>query len=350
MLTGILIAFFLPATSYAARTSKRSTAFLSAGVQKQRIELDNTEMTMLAKQLESDIDKVQKVLLVALEEFNHLVPKQSTTMTNSTVDSKQKPAPKQEARPSKEQAAAKVKANATNSTKASSNATISSKRKSTETVHASSTNSSKVPSAKDANTTAGQAGKPVMAKSSNPVAATSINKKAHVKKIAQAQQTILQNLFKHLKANIVNLNKEENKGKQEAQTEVQQLQARLKRDKEQLNKTGLSKFDRERLVNRTRMDTFELQYWTRDRSLEHSMFHTNLKMQHALMSRVKTVISACKEAAAKGRVTPMMMRKLRSQAMPNAFMQMRWGLKHKAEQYHAHVLTGRWMLAKDETE
>lgn len=255
--------------------------------------------------MNAEIDEVQSTLDLALVDLGNLVEKQTANTTNSS--------------------------------------------NTTEQMHAGSSNSSQVPSKKEAIKTETQPGKPALNKTSNAVAAVG-TKAQRVRKVVQTQQTILEKLFKHLKSNIVNLNKEENSAKQISEKAVQKLQARLKSDKAELNKTGLSKFEHDRLVNRTRTDTFELQYWTRDRSLGHSMFHTNLKMQHGLMSRVHSVIAACKDVALKGHVDPEMMKMLRAQALPKAFIQMRSSLKHKAQQYYAHVLTARWMEAESATD
>jgi len=250
------------------------------------------------KQMSSDIDEVQKVLKVALVELEQWVQKEPANATNSTI------------------AHPKVQGN-----------------------------SSKVPSTEKAGKK-GDAIEPTMNKSSKVVAALD-SKKARVQKVAQTQEAVLENLFKHLKSNIVNLNKEEGSAKEVAAKSMQRLQKRLKAEQAELQKKGLSSFEHDRLVNRTRTDTFELQYWTRDRSLGHQMFHTNLKMQHGLMSRVHEVIAACKEAALKGHLDPAMMKKLQAQSTPKAFIEMRSNLNHKAQQYYAHVLTARWMVAEE---
>jgi len=305
---------------------ERSATFLSAGVSaelQQTSQTSRKELGMLQeteKQMYSDIDRVQKVLKVSMMELENWVQKEpvNNTNTSSKVSSKEESTnkksthstegnPRQEAALVKEQASKKVNASFTNSSQ------IISKEKATT--------------------------------SANVVAASS--HKAKVKQVAQKQESILETLFKHLKSNIVNLNKQESSAKEVAAKSIQRLQARLKKDKEELQKKGLSSFEHDRLVNKTRTDTFELQYWTRDRSLGHSMFHTNLKMQHTLMSRVHDVIAVCKEAASKGHVDPGLMRKLQSQALPKAFIQMRSTLNHKAQQYYAHVLTARWMVAEE---
>jgi len=286
-------------------------------------------------QMEADIDHVAKVLEVAFVEFGHLVEEQPASATGCTNSA------------SKEQATKTVHENVTNPTavpqKTANSTAVHPKGTSTEKVNASSTN-------KGVNQTAAQVVKAANSSTSVAAIGTKAHRAAHVRKVVNEQKSLLENLFKHLKSNIVNLNKQENQAKQVAQKSIQRLQERLKKDKAELQKPNLSKFEHDRLVNRTRTDTFELQYWTRDRSLGHSMFHTNLKMQHGLMSRVKSVIAACKEAAVKGRIDPAMVKKLKAQALPTAFVEMRSNLKHKAQQYYAHVLTARYMDATSDTD
>jgi len=262
-------------------------------------------MGMLQKrenEMYSDIEEVRKNLNMALLELGQLVEHQPANTTNSTLE---------------HQTANKIKNFTTEATKK---------------VNASGNNSTKV-SPKDENA------KKVVAV---------VGKKAKVRAVVQAQQTILENLFKHLKSNIVNLNKEESSSKTEAAKQIKRLEARLKKDETELARKDLSKFEHEELVNRTRTDKFELQYWNRDRSLGHQMWHTNLKMEHSLMNRVHTVISACKEAVAKGGVDPKLLKKLQGQALPKAFIEMQSTIKHKSQQYYAHVLTARWMEVQSE--
>jgi len=330
MLSAALAAAFLCAMSDATRTlgkKERSTAFLSAGVSvkaQQTSQVSRKELGMLQKtesQMSSDINQVQEVLRVALMDLGHYVqnePANTTKHSNPTVSS---------------------------SDETSKKVTSSPKELTSKKVNVSVNNSSRIPST-EKSAKKDDSAKPVMNKSSHVAAASDLKVKK-VKQVAQKQEAILETLFKHLKSNIVNLNKQESSAKEVAAKSIQRLQARLKADKAELQKKGLSAFEHERLVNRTRTDTFELQYWTRDRSLGHQMFHTNLKLQHGLMSRVHEVIAACKEAASKGRVDPEVMKKLHTQALPKAFVEMQSTLKHKAQQYYAHVLTARWMVAEE---
>lgn len=122
------------------------------------------------------------------------------------------------------------------------------------------------------------------------------NLSANLKK----QQGTLEKLFSHLKSNIADFNKREADGKKDSQAYAERLKKRLSEDKKKLEDSSLSDFDREMLVNRTRTEEHELKFWTRGRELQHDMFHSNLKLTHGLMSRVKTVMEAYKQVLATG--------------------------------------------------
>jgi len=310
-LKALLALAFLFAVSDAARKNKlRSTAFLSAGVSvdaQQKVQT-TTRLSLLRKiqsEIKSDINEVQRTLKVSLVELEHWAQKEAANKSNNTVVH-----PKHDA----------------------------------AFVHEVKGNSSK--SINMSTTGMHNAFKPGINASSSLLAHSS-GRAARVRQVAQAQQSILETLFKHLKSNIVNLNKQEGSSKEVAAKNIQRLQARLKADKAGLQKKDLSQFEHDRLVNRTRTDTFELQYWTRDRSLGHQMFHTNLKLEHGLMSRVHQVIAACKDAALKGHMDPEMLKKLQGQSVPKAFVEMQSSLAHQAQKYYAHVLTARWMDAEE---
>jgi len=154
------------------------------------------------------------------------------------------------------------------------------------------------------------------------------------------EQSVLEDLMKHLKSNIATYNKEDSEGKKKSEEMVDRFQKKLKKDKAALNQTGLSDFDHARLVNQTRMDELDLKYWSRDRELQHNMFHANLKMAHGLMSHVKNVIAAYKEAFTKGHVDATLLKKVQNEVVPKAFVQMREDLKQHAEQYTTHLRQG----------
>jgi len=161
------------------------------------------------------------------------------------------------------------------------------------------------------------------------------------KKAVKDEQNVLQDLFKHLKVNIASFNKQEGHDKDKTEVIRQKLEARLKKDKATLAMKNISDFERERLTNATRMEAHELEYWNRDRDLQHHMFHSNLKMTHGLMSRVKTVMEAYKEAMSKGAIGPDLMKKVHSMSpTAAAFLEMRKDVKERAHLYKVHLRLG----------
>jgi hypothetical protein len=161
------------------------------------------------------------------------------------------------------------------------------------------------------------------------------------KKAVSEEKDVLANLFKHLKVNIASFNKQETKDKDKTADIRKKLEARLKKDKATLAMKNISDFERERLTNSTRMEQHELEYWTRDRDLQHHMFHSNLKMTHGLMSRVKTVLEAYKEAFAKGQISQDLMKKVHAMSPTKAaFLQMRKDVRERAHLYKVHLRLG----------
>lgn len=172
---------------------------------------------------------------------------------------------------------------------------------------------------------------------------TSLNKlsPAEFKKAAKEEQDVLQDLFKHLKVNIASFNKQETHDKDKTEAIHKKLQARLKRDKATLAMKNISDFEHERLTNATRMEAHELEYWSRDRDLQHHMFHSNLKMTHGLMSRVKSVLEAYKEAFNKGHVDAHLLKKVHDMSPTKvAFLEMRKDVKERAHLYKVHLRLG----------
>lgn len=172
--------------------------------------------------------------------------------------------------------------------------------------------------------------------------------KKNLTAVLSKEQDVLQGLFAHLKKNIKHFNEEETKGKKDNARRVKELQAKLKRDQEQLKSGKLSKFMHEALVNRTRLEEHELQYWSRGREIEHSMFHSNLKMSHGLMQRVKTVMEAYTQALSKGAVDPKVLKEMSAAAIPRAFVQLREKLGKVAKQHRLHLMAEAQLVASDE--
>eukprot|EP00927_Polykrikos_kofoidii_P029623 TRINITY_DN2559_c0_g1_i1.p1 TRINITY_DN2559_c0_g1~~TRINITY_DN2559_c0_g1_i1.p1 ORF type:complete len:215 (+),score=43.51 TRINITY_DN2559_c0_g1_i1:65-646(+) len=130
----------------------------------------------------------------------------------------------------------------------------------------------------------------------------------------QKEQTALKGLLAHLKVEIMDMNKQESKGKTQKQQLISNLKLRLDRDSAKLNDTHLSKFEHDVAVNRTLSDERELKYWSRSRELQHGIFHANLAATHGIMSKVKSVMQAYDEVLSKGKISPEVQEKMRRAA------------------------------------
>jgi hypothetical protein len=139
----------------------------------------------------------------------------------------------------------------------------------------------------------------------------------------KAQQDKLSELFNHLKGNIAGFNKRESDQKTDAGAFAERLKKRIAEDKKKLQSPSLSDFDREMLVNRTRTEEHELKFWSTGRSLQHDMFHSNLKLTHGLMSRVKTIMEAYKQVLKTGKLDSKLSEVLHqtSATLPKALLQ-----------------------------
>jgi len=166
---------------------------------------------------------------------------------------------------------------------------------------------------------------------------------ANVSTNLKTQQHKLDDLFKHLKLNIANFNKREADSKQDGQEYAKKLQERLEKDHKRLQDASLSAFDHEMLVNRTRMEERELKFWTRGRELQHDMFHSNLKLTHGLMSRVKTVMDAYKQMLTNGKVDPKLTKALH-ESLPKSFIQRENKLKKDVRRLGKHLKISAMLL------
>lgn len=157
--------------------------------------------------------------------------------------------------------------------------------------------------------------------------------------VLKLQQDKLGDLFKHLKTNIAQFNKREADQKKDNQAYVDRLKKRLAEDKKRLEDPKLSDFDREMLVNRTRTEEHEVKFWSRGRELQHDMFHSNLKLTHGLMSRVKTVMEAYKQVMATGKLDASVTKVLHetSASMPKALIQKEQRVKHDVQKLKKHL-------------
>jgi len=172
-----------------------------------------------------------------------------------------------------------------------------------------------------------------------------------VETVLQTQKTILENLFKHLKGGIASINAKESSSKKVSDKQITELEEKVKEDqaKMALNLT-LSKYDHAALVNKTKSDKIELQFWTHERERGQNMFHMNLKMQHELMNRVESVIGVCKDAVTKGHVDQDLIKKIAAQALPKAFLEMQSTVDQSSQQYYSQVISAEdwaaWMASQ----
>jgi len=162
------------------------------------------------------------------------------------------------------------------------------------------------------------------------------------------QKLKLGDLFSHLKANIANFNKREAEQKKDTQAYADRLRKRLEQDKKKLANPNLSDFDHEMLVNRTRTEEHELKFWTRGRELQHDMFHSNLKLTHGLMARVKTVMDAYKQVLATGKLDPKLTKVLHetSASLPKALLQKEQRVKRDVNKLNKHLKISAKLLKK----
>lgn len=165
--------------------------------------------------------------------------------------------------------------------------------------------------------------------------------KNHQTAALKLQQGKLGDLFNHLKSNIAEFNKREADQKKDSSVFAERLKKRLAEDKKRLNdpNSTMSDFDHKMLVNRTRTEEHELKFWTTGRSLQHDMFHSNLKLTHGLMGRVKTILDAYKQVAATGKLDPKLSEVLKETAakLPKALLQKDERVKKDVKKIEKHL-------------
>lgn len=168
----------------------------------------------------------------------------------------------------------------------------------------------------------------------------------NLKESLHKQEGKLQDLFKHLKVNIASFNKRESDSRHSSQKMVEKLKKRLAEDQARLKEKNITAFEHEMLTNRTRTEEHEIKYWSRGRELQHNMFHSNLKLTHGLMSRVKMVMDAYQDVLAKGALDPKVAQALHSTSMmlPKAFLQKQQKLERKLQKYGKHVHKAKQLL------
>lgn len=161
--------------------------------------------------------------------------------------------------------------------------------------------------------------------------------KAEINTTLHTEQTLLQDLMKHLNNQIKNFNKEDTESKELAAKMKKKFEDKLKKDEAALNKTGLRDFEHARLVNATRMDKQDLAYWSRDGDLRHTMVHANLQMSTNLLSSVKNVLDVYNQAVKKGAVDDGLLKKVKAAAITTSFLQLRKDLQQHMQNYKTEL-------------
>lgn len=168
------------------------------------------------------------------------------------------------------------------------------------------------------------------------------------------QEDLLKNLFAHLKSSVTHSNKNEKENKDENAKLVKSQEEKIKADHEKLKNPKLSAHDRERLVNRTQADERTLTYFKRGRDLQHSMFHSNLKIAHGLMSRVKNVLEIYTESLAKGQIDAKARALLKTsmESVPRALLETQHKLRRTrraGRRLHTAAWYERWVNSPHKT-
>lgn len=137
------------------------------------------------------------------------------------------------------------------------------------------------------------------------------------------QQDALEHLFTKLKKGIMEVNKQEKDNKDDVAKLMAEAEEKVKQDHDKQQNKKLSTWQREALENRTRTDENQLKYWKRGRELQHSMFHSNLKVAHGLMSRVKSVLAVYGHAMEHGQLDAKARAEIKRSlaSMPRALLQ-----------------------------
>lgn len=162
----------------------------------------------------------------------------------------------------------------------------------------------------------------------------------------EKEKSVLAGLMSKMKSNIMNFNKEEKKGKAEEDKMLEHIKERLAKGQAELKNPKLSAFEHAALVNQTTSEQLEVKYWTQGRDIQHSMFHSNLKMTHGLMSRVQTVIKAYQDALAHGKLDPKTLKDVKAISAQKSFIEMTESLRTEATDYITHIKKAAELLAE----
>jgi len=138
----------------------------------------------------------------------------------------------------------------------------------------------------------------------NATKAQSVNSSMSKERVEELkkQQSTLKALLTKLKSDIGGANKHETESKGENEKMLQRTQERLDQHRHELEQKNLTAWRREFITNQTKSEEKQVEYLTKGRELQHHMFHSNLKMSHGLMSRVKAVLDVYDGVMEKGKV------------------------------------------------
>eukprot|EP00930_Biecheleria_cincta_P042761 TRINITY_DN29421_c0_g1_i1.p1 TRINITY_DN29421_c0_g1~~TRINITY_DN29421_c0_g1_i1.p1 ORF type:complete len:303 (+),score=86.71 TRINITY_DN29421_c0_g1_i1:64-972(+) len=131
-------------------------------------------------------------------------------------------------------------------------------------------------------------------------------------KTLRAQRTNLRNLLGKMKTDISRFNKDEADDQNNAASHIAKMQKRLEQDKARLADPKLRPFMRELLQNRTKEEQRDIDFWSHGRKLQKRMFHSNIKVTHGLMSRVKGVLQVFDQALENGKISEEAAQRLKS--------------------------------------
>lgn len=131
-------------------------------------------------------------------------------------------------------------------------------------------------------------------------------------KTLKAQRTNLRNLLSKMKTDISRFNKNEADDQDTSSSHIEKIQKRLEQDKARLADPKLRPFMRELLQNRTKEEQRDIDFWSHGRKLQKRMFHSNIKITHGLMSRVKGVLQVFDGALVNGTISEEAAQQLKS--------------------------------------
>lgn len=159
---------------------------------------------------------------------------------------------------------------------------------------------------------AGMTARALPASSTAPKAAPTKTVHLASKKTLRAQRSNLRNLLSKMKRDISRFNKNEADDQDSSDSHIKKIQKRLEQDKARLADPKLRPFMRELLQNRTKEEQRDIDFWSHGRKLQKRMYHSNIKITHGLMSRVKGVLQVFDQALVNGKISEEAAQQLKS--------------------------------------